>query len=114
MHPRGNAFTTNRFSSQVARTLQPSVVWIGDTEKTFYKKVPHAERKVRASGWILRGAFSLLPSGPRPRDHLDLSRRSCLFKGGRKRGAGALCPECLSVSERIQCLIFTRHNLEEK
>nr|XP_014947315.2 dynein regulatory complex protein 11 isoform X2 [Ovis aries] len=31
---------------KVARTLQPSVVWIGDTEKTFYKKVPHAERKM--------------------------------------------------------------------
>uniref|UniRef100_A0A667IGW6 IQ motif containing with AAA domain 1 n=1 Tax=Lynx canadensis TaxID=61383 RepID=A0A667IGW6_LYNCA len=28
----------------VARQLQPSVVWIGDTEKTFYKKVPSAER----------------------------------------------------------------------
>ncbi|XP_069440780.1 dynein regulatory complex protein 11 isoform X1 [Ovis canadensis] len=31
---------------KVARMLQPSVVWIGDTEKTFYKKVPHAERKM--------------------------------------------------------------------
>uniref|UniRef100_A0AAA9SWC5 IQ motif containing with AAA domain 1 n=1 Tax=Bos taurus TaxID=9913 RepID=A0AAA9SWC5_BOVIN len=31
---------------KVARKLQPSVVWIGDTEKTFYKKVPHAERKM--------------------------------------------------------------------
>uniref|UniRef100_A0A8C8XAF0 IQ motif containing with AAA domain 1 n=1 Tax=Panthera leo TaxID=9689 RepID=A0A8C8XAF0_PANLE len=30
--------------SKVARQLQPSVVWIGDTEKTFYKKVPSAER----------------------------------------------------------------------
>uniref|UniRef100_A0ABI7X511 ATPase AAA-type core domain-containing protein n=1 Tax=Felis catus TaxID=9685 RepID=A0ABI7X511_FELCA len=29
---------------KVARQLQPSVVWIGDTEKTFYKKVPSAER----------------------------------------------------------------------
>ncbi|XP_039716147.1 dynein regulatory complex protein 11 isoform X1 [Pteropus medius] len=29
---------------KVARQLQPSVVWIGDTEKTFYKKVPNAER----------------------------------------------------------------------
>uniref|UniRef100_A0A8C0T2I2 IQ motif containing with AAA domain 1 n=1 Tax=Canis lupus familiaris TaxID=9615 RepID=A0A8C0T2I2_CANLF len=29
---------------KVARELQPSVVWIGDTEKTFYKKVPSAER----------------------------------------------------------------------
>ncbi|XP_032494323.1 dynein regulatory complex protein 11 [Phocoena sinus] len=31
---------------KVARQLQPSVVWIGDTEKTFYKKVPNAERKM--------------------------------------------------------------------
>ncbi|KAM5327308.1 dynein regulatory complex protein 11 [Glossophaga mutica] len=29
---------------KVARQLQPSVVWIGDTEKTFYKKVPNTER----------------------------------------------------------------------
>ncbi|XP_003798312.3 IQ and AAA domain-containing protein 1 [Otolemur garnettii] len=29
---------------KVARELQPSVVWIGDTEKTFYKKVPNAEK----------------------------------------------------------------------
>ncbi|XP_059023615.1 dynein regulatory complex protein 11 isoform X2 [Mustela lutreola] len=29
---------------KVARELQPSVVWIGDTEKTFYKRVPSAER----------------------------------------------------------------------
>ncbi|XP_032967311.1 dynein regulatory complex protein 11 isoform X3 [Rhinolophus ferrumequinum] len=31
---------------KVARQLQPSVVWIGDTEKTFYRKVPSAERKM--------------------------------------------------------------------
>ncbi|XP_059961897.1 dynein regulatory complex protein 11 [Mesoplodon densirostris] len=31
---------------KVARQLQPSVVWIRDTEKTFYKKVPNAERKM--------------------------------------------------------------------
>ncbi|XP_060157650.1 dynein regulatory complex protein 11 isoform X2 [Globicephala melas] len=31
---------------KVARQLQPSVVWIGDTEKTFYKKVPNAEKKM--------------------------------------------------------------------
>ncbi|XP_032264040.1 dynein regulatory complex protein 11 [Phoca vitulina] len=31
---------------KVARELQPSVVWIGDTEKTFYKKVPSAERMI--------------------------------------------------------------------
>uniref|UniRef100_A0A8D2C102 AAA+ ATPase domain-containing protein n=3 Tax=Sus scrofa TaxID=9823 RepID=A0A8D2C102_PIG len=29
---------------KVARQLQPSVVWIGDTEKIFYKKVPQAEK----------------------------------------------------------------------
>ncbi|KAM4626953.1 dynein regulatory complex protein 11 [Discoglossus pictus] len=28
----------------VARQLQPSVIWIGDAEKTFYKKVPKAEK----------------------------------------------------------------------
>lgn len=31
---------------QVARQLQPSVVWIGDAEKTFYKKVPKLEKEV--------------------------------------------------------------------
>ncbi|XP_031236038.1 IQ and AAA domain-containing protein 1-like isoform X2 [Mastomys coucha] len=30
----------------VARVLQPSVIWIGNTEKTFYKKVPKEERKM--------------------------------------------------------------------
>nr|XP_021532566.1 IQ and AAA domain-containing protein 1 isoform X2 [Aotus nancymaae] len=29
---------------KVARQLQPSVVWIEDTEKTFYKRVPSAEK----------------------------------------------------------------------
>ncbi|XP_054556153.1 dynein regulatory complex protein 11 [Talpa occidentalis] len=29
---------------KVARQLQPSVVWIGDTEKTFYRRVPAADR----------------------------------------------------------------------
>ncbi|XP_063569218.1 dynein regulatory complex protein 11 isoform X5 [Pongo abelii] len=29
---------------KVARQLQPSVVWIEDTEKTFYKKVPNSEK----------------------------------------------------------------------
>ncbi|XP_037857266.1 dynein regulatory complex protein 11 isoform X5 [Chlorocebus sabaeus] len=29
---------------KVARQLQPSVVWIEDTEKTFYKKVPNTEK----------------------------------------------------------------------
>ncbi|KAL2087464.1 hypothetical protein ACEWY4_016292 [Coilia grayii] len=29
---------------KVARQLQPSVVWIGDAEKTFYKKIPKMEK----------------------------------------------------------------------
>ena len=33
--------------SQVARQLQPSVIWIGDAEKTFYKKVPKPEKEVK-------------------------------------------------------------------
>ncbi|XP_075386246.1 dynein regulatory complex protein 11 [Tenrec ecaudatus] len=31
---------------KVARQLQPSVVWIGDTEKTFYKRVPNNEKEM--------------------------------------------------------------------
>ncbi|MBN3287535.1 DRC11 protein, partial [Polyodon spathula] len=31
---------------KVARQLQPSVVWIGEAEKTFYKKVPKAEKEM--------------------------------------------------------------------
>ncbi|KAG9339519.1 hypothetical protein JZ751_023661 [Albula glossodonta] len=31
---------------QVARLLQPSVIWIGDSEKTFYKKVPKTEKEM--------------------------------------------------------------------
>ncbi|XP_044287753.1 dynein regulatory complex protein 11 [Varanus komodoensis] len=31
---------------KVAKQLQPSVIWIGDTEKTFYKKVPKAEKEM--------------------------------------------------------------------
>uniref|UniRef100_A0A8D2DQ51 IQ motif containing with AAA domain 1 n=1 Tax=Sciurus vulgaris TaxID=55149 RepID=A0A8D2DQ51_SCIVU len=30
---------------KVARQLQPSVVWIQDTEKTFYRKVPNTEKR---------------------------------------------------------------------
>lgn len=37
---------------QVARVLQPSVIWIGNTEKTFYKKVPKEERMVSNVGRI--------------------------------------------------------------
>lgn len=32
--------------AQVARLLQPSVIWIEDTEKMFYKKVPKEEKEV--------------------------------------------------------------------
>uniref|UniRef100_A0A670HUC0 IQ motif containing with AAA domain 1 n=1 Tax=Podarcis muralis TaxID=64176 RepID=A0A670HUC0_PODMU len=31
---------------KVAKQLQPSVIWIGDAEKTFYKKVPKAEKEL--------------------------------------------------------------------
>ncbi|XP_053139125.1 dynein regulatory complex protein 11 isoform X6 [Hemicordylus capensis] len=31
---------------KVAKQLQPSVIWIGDTEKTFYKKVPKVEKEL--------------------------------------------------------------------
>uniref|UniRef100_A0A8B9TV14 IQ motif containing with AAA domain 1 n=1 Tax=Anas platyrhynchos TaxID=8839 RepID=A0A8B9TV14_ANAPL len=31
---------------KVAKQLQPSVVWIGETEKTFYKSVPKAEEQI--------------------------------------------------------------------
>lgn len=49
--PREGKLLTSRASLsplQVARQLQPSVVWIQDTEKTFYKKVPNTEKMVRA------------------------------------------------------------------
>ena len=32
--------------AQVARLLQPSVIWIEDAEKMFYKKVPKEEKEV--------------------------------------------------------------------
>ncbi|XP_060774393.1 dynein regulatory complex protein 11 [Neoarius graeffei] len=32
---------------KVARQLQPSVLWIGDTEKTFYRKVPKPEKEMK-------------------------------------------------------------------
>ncbi|XP_053899886.1 dynein regulatory complex protein 11 isoform X1 [Malaclemys terrapin pileata] len=31
---------------KVAKQLQPSVIWIGDAEKTFYKKVPKSEKEM--------------------------------------------------------------------
>ncbi|XP_030179649.1 dynein regulatory complex protein 11 [Lynx canadensis] len=44
LHPQPSPGPTHPPPPLVARQLQPSVVWIGDTEKTFYKKVPSAER----------------------------------------------------------------------
>lgn len=38
-------FFVNIFG-QVARLLQPSIIWIKDTEKLFYKKVPKEEKEV--------------------------------------------------------------------
>lgn len=32
--------------SQVAKLMQPSVIWIGEAEKMFYKKVPKEEKEV--------------------------------------------------------------------
>lgn len=54
----GMAFPSElSLSLQVARQLQPSVVWIGDTEKTFYRKVPSAERTVRPPPALSLGLF---------------------------------------------------------
>ncbi|XP_045150321.1 dynein regulatory complex protein 11 [Echinops telfairi] len=39
---------------KVARQLQPSVVWIGDTEKTFYKRVPNDEKESSRAPLSLR------------------------------------------------------------
>lgn len=51
---------------QVARLLQPSVIWIGDAEKMFYKKVPKEEKEVQSStkknetqsNWLLNRSFA--------------------------------------------------------
>lgn len=72
------------FSLQVARELQPSVVWIGDTEKTFYKKVPSTERMVRASR-----SFSIWPFlSPPPEGTLNQGLsppfKNIFFKGERE------------------------------
>lgn len=60
--PRGSCLSNRdpAFSLQVAHQLQPSVVWIGDTEKTFYKKVPSAERMVRVTPAVIHLALSFL------------------------------------------------------
>lgn len=103
--PEGNAFTTHRFSLQVARQLQPSVVWIGDTEKTFYKKVPNAERKVRASHFLM---WPFPSSTGAPYQGLPLSFKTVLVFQGRKETEGqpSHCPKHLTAFERIQCLIL--------
>lgn len=71
------------FSLQVARELQPSVVWIGDTEKTFYKKVPSTERMVRASR-----SFSIWPFLSPPEGTLNQGLsppfKNIFFKGERE------------------------------
>uniref|UniRef100_A0A8C6HCC8 IQ motif containing with AAA domain 1 like n=1 Tax=Mus spicilegus TaxID=10103 RepID=A0A8C6HCC8_MUSSI len=49
---------------KVARLLQPSVIWIGNTEKTFYKKVPKEERKMdpkRIKKDLMRATKQLSP-----------------------------------------------------
>ncbi|XP_052028981.1 IQ and AAA domain-containing protein 1-like [Apodemus sylvaticus] len=49
---------------KVARVLQPSVIWIGNTEKTFYKKVPKEERKMdpkRIKKDLMRATRQLSP-----------------------------------------------------
>lgn len=37
---------------QVARLMQPSVIWIGDAEKMFYKKVPKDEKEVKSVTYL--------------------------------------------------------------
>lgn len=49
------------FSPEVARAWQPSVLWVGNTEKTFYKRVPKEEKEV--SGVRGRGRVSAAPGG---------------------------------------------------
>jgi hypothetical protein len=107
---------------QVAQQLQPSVVWIEDTEKTFYRRVPHAEKLVRTP--LLVTSFHPLTSsflhGASHKGAPPPFKEICLFK--EKGAVGAfespavvsLCPKCLSVFERIQGFDFMRHNLERK
>nr|XP_020830581.1 IQ and AAA domain-containing protein 1 isoform X3 [Phascolarctos cinereus] len=49
---------------KVARLLQPSVVWIGETEKTFYKKIPKVEKEklFRSLLYYLTREWQLAPS----------------------------------------------------
>ncbi|XP_077011650.1 dynein regulatory complex protein 11 isoform X2 [Tamandua tetradactyla] len=65
---------------KVAQQLQPSVVWIGDAEKTFYKKVPNAERKKVLLSQGRKELCGLLHTAPtlpsRTCQYLKESRRS--------------------------------------
>ncbi|CAH6791916.1 Iqca [Phodopus roborovskii] len=75
---------------KVARQLQPSVVWIQDTEKTFYKKVPQAEKLTTPPD-----PTSTLPLlSPRPHKHHPwlslLCRRWILWKQIILRNGGVL------------------------
>lgn len=89
---------------QVARQLQPSVVWIQDTEKTFYKKVPQAEKRVSPPGCLV-----FIPDGSPHKGTSPLLKKVLVFQGD----AGALSPstegslrKCLSGFERSQRLEF--------
>lgn len=37
--------------------MQPSVIWIGEAEKMFYKKVPKEEKEVFLSKWQLNSVM---------------------------------------------------------
>ncbi|KAM6168178.1 IQ and AAA domain-containing protein 1-like [Erethizon dorsatum] len=52
---------------KVARLLQPSVIWIGDAEKNFYKKIPKEERQMdpKRIKKVLGKAMRLLSPGDR-------------------------------------------------
>ncbi|KAK2096902.1 IQ and AAA domain-containing protein 1-like [Saguinus oedipus] len=41
----------NGAQMMVARLLQPSVIWIRNAEKNFYKKIPKEDREVRERAW---------------------------------------------------------------
>lgn len=98
-------------SRQVARELQPSVVWIGDTEKTFYKKVPSAERTVRLLDLSSLDLFfpprGLLPGTVSTFQERPLEGR----KGVKGQPSRAVYT---SVFETRQWSDFTKNNLGEK
>lgn len=96
------------FPSQVARQLQPSVVWIEDTEKTFYKKVPNAEKMVRAPPSLLSLGFPFLRGGP-PSSAVPPFREGLAFSGE----AGSEGQPSPGVSERVPWADFTGRHLEE-